>query len=148
MYVRYTIQLQKKLYSRCRRPEEAASCLNYLYHFAMEWNRISLQKNNGTDHTQQPIHPADPRTLEGTQVGLERAYEAFENLKKRQGWSSHHLREVRVRLSRALACTVESLAPVVNPNLRRQSATTFFAPHSHRSHFTLHECLPIRAEEE
>lgn len=152
----------KKLNDRCRTPREAASCLNYLYHFAMEWNAINGTPSDGeefncqpegdcdivivfnfVDNHPPPTHPADFRTLNGTQSGMERAHRVFAALCERQGWGTYHLREVRARLSRALACTVESLAPVVNPKMRRQCAVAFFAPRSHRTSFTLHECLPV-----
>lgn len=137
-------RVAEKLHSLCRRPGEAASCLNYLYHFALEWNRHRVNNHSGEagDHAGKPKHPADLCTLNGTSEGVETAYRTFEALKKRQGWGTYHLREVRSRLSRALACTVESLAAVVNPTMRRRCATSFFAPRSHCTTFTLHECLP------
>lgn len=97
-----------------------------------------------------PDAPADPRILSGRQPDIDTAVEAWEAMRRDHGWGASYLRDVRTALARALRHHGgDELAYVINPRLYHGASgmrpdTQFHVTRSHRTTFTLHECLPWR----
>ena len=125
--------------------QRATLALTYLWNFTEQFNALSV--STGAGSLAEPVEVHDLRRLNGAREGTALAYAAWEQLVVVCGLHGRYLKRVQTLLSQALSVSVESLAMVVNPALRRHrmALERVTALRSARGSFTLFECLPLHA---
>lgn len=120
----------------------ATLALTYLWNFTEAFNIISVTREGSLV---EPVDVHDLRRLNGAQEGVMVAHLAWEQLVVSCGLHGRYLKRVQTLLSQALSVSVESLAVVVNPALRRHrmALERVTGLRSARGSFTLFECLPL-----